>query len=1080
MRYILCRISIKKTLTFCCCREKYSFVVFDTTHQYWRGVTCVSMKRVNMGCGSTYLVFLSLVLYLCNGLRLPHPARTIQKYQACPNSGTMRNGKLEGRDDGDVNKSKAPTVTHKVASQMGTVYRHRTNIKTKHHLLYKRFAEDRHTDVSFSSSQPPVKVQGSARLLNGFCPGTCRCDQIKGRVECNSGLWRRIPKLPANCSSLSMKGGHITALTAHSFSFYLNLTHLSLRQVNMRMIRFEAFEGLPSLQILSLKDNRLNALPNFVFNDTPFLENLFLSRNAFHELPHDSICDAKRLVFLNVQGNQLTRLSFPPCYLHLYQLMHLEFSDNPISEIHKQDFVNLRHSPIRTLILSRCRLKRLKEDVFTYLQGLTEINLSRNSLQAFPKDTFKPLTSLSSLQVAYNDLRIFVPVWIIDNLKVANLNIGYNHITSFNPSDTQSLNSVTDLFLDNNRLVNLSSRIFTILGLYSVQTLTLQRCSLRHIESHTFQNLTHLKFLSLSQNPLTAAALHQALMGLSFTSLKKLHLKGLNLKDINDTTFIHLAGNIVTEFMLDHSDIDRMPSNLFSGFTDLRTLSLKRNKIIEISDNTFLPLTKLTSLWISDNNLLYCVNPLLSGLASTLVDLDESRNRIKRFSSECTDGLDHLRNIELTNNILGKRGLLRNTFTGRNIKSIQLDKNRLTSLANNIFNNLSSIVKIWLRDNALNNVEVGCFQGLTSLSTLRLSNNPQLGPHIDNLQIALSNVPNLLILDLSSCGIERLPVTLLRSLAKLQRLVLTNNAISSWEPEFFLNQMNLAFLYLRRNKIVTINSTAVQYLPSLREIYLDSNPFSCSCNIRDLRDWILNGRFYVDIDVYNKKSYACASPNKVKGVPLLDVDLGFRVCGSIDEIIGGSVGGFVLVVVTVSSVVMYRYRWYIRYGCFLVKGRLRRRRNQERHLQCTYDAFVSYNHGDQKWVIEHLLPELEYRGNIRLCLHDRDWLAGPDIADNIVDSIENSHKTILVLSNHFAQSQWCELELSMAQHKLLTSHKDVLVLVLKDPIDDCYMTSRLRHLMTTQTYLAWEEGDPEKERRFWRALRHVVKGREGV
>ena len=848
----------------------------------------------------------------------------------------------------------------------------------------------------------------------------------------------------------------------------------------MQIIKFGAFDGLPSLQFLWLNENILNALPGFVFHNTPFLENLFLNHNAFHELPHDSICVAKNLVYLNIQGNKLTKLSFPACYRYMSRLRRLDISDNPVKEIHKQDFVNLKQIPIRILILSHCKLKRLKEDVFAYLQGLSLINLSGNAFRIFPKDIFENLTSLSALQLSDNDLHNFVPDWIIDNLKLLNLKLGHNHITSLNPSNTQSFNHIKMLILNQNKLVNISSRIFTNLGLYRLQTLTLNACSLRHIESYAFQNLTHLKRLSLSYNPLTASALQQALMGLPIASLKQLELQNLHLQDINNSTFIHLAGSNVTQLVLDHSGIEKMPSRLFSSFKELRTLSLKHNKIIVIGDNTFMPLTKLNYLWISDNNLLDCVNPLLSGLSPTLVDLDASKNRIRKLRSECFDGLDRLRNISFINNILGQRGLLRNSFTGIDIKSIKLDKNRLTTLENNTFNNLSSIVDIWFRDNALTNIETGCFQGLTSLSTLRLSNNPQLGNHIDKLQIALSNVPNLLILDLASCGIERLPATLLHTFVKLQRLVLIDNAISSWEPEFFLNQKNLAFLYLSRNKIVTINSAAVQYLPALREIYLDSNPFSCSCNIRGFLDWILNGRFYVDINVYDKKSYACASPLKVKGVPLLEVDLGFWVCGPITEIIGGSVGGIVLVVGIVSSVILYRYRWYIRYGCFLVQGRLRRRRNQERLLECTYDAFVSYNHGDQKWVIEHLLPELEYRGKIRLCLHDRDWLAGPDIADNIVDSIENSHKTILVLSNHFAQSQWCELELSMAQHKLLTSHKDVLILLLKDPIDDCYMTSRLRHLLTTQTYLAWEADDPEKERRFWKALRHAAKGRETV
>ena len=47
----------------------------------------------------------------------------------------------------------------------------------------------------------------------------------------------------------------------------------------------------------------------------------------------------------------------------------------------------------------------------------------------------------------------------------------------------------------------------------------------------------------------------------------------------------------------------------------------------------------------------------------------------------------------------------------------------------------------------------------------------------------------------------------------------------------------------------------------------------------------------------------------------------------------------------------------------------------------------------------------------------RNWLAGRSIARNIIDSIEKSRKTVLVLSNAFARSYWCELEMSMAQHK---------------------------------------------------------------
>ena len=1031
----------------------------------------------------TNVIFLSLVLYICNDLQIPYPSKGMQLDTAALRRVIITNEKLEDKHDREILLSPVPennvsSTIPKLDSHISMINQTKTNLITKHHWESERIAGAAYKTNGPSSTQPERMGQGNSGLLYGFCPGMCQCDLSKASVTCKSGYWRHIPKLPGNCTQLFIETGYITTLETHSFSLYPKLTRLSLVKVNMNKIQSGAFEGLTSLQFLSLDRNKLNSLPTLAFQNTPVLSSLSLKKNEFNEIPHDSICLVKHLAILLLTDNKLTNLSFPPCYMNISHLGVLDLSSNPINEIHKQDFANLQYSHIGELRLRNCKLKRLQEDVFAHLQGLTSINLSGNKFETFPKDIFKNLTSLLHLYVSHNRLQICVPDWIVSSLKMFNL--AHNRITSFNLAKTQSLNNVKDLTLDGNKLVKLSSRIFTNMGVYNVENLNLKQCSLKYISPYAFQNLTRLKTLSLTDNPLTAAVLQQAFIGLPITSLQKLVLDTLHLKDINNNTFIHLAGSMVTELVLDHSGIEKIPSALFSSFLGLKRLSLNSNKLVAVDNNCFLLLTKLNKLWINNNHLVYCINPFHSGLTANLTELDMNGNLIEVIYPGCIDGLDKLKNIYLENNKLGSSGLLKNSFTGRAIKQIKFSRNRLTVLANGTLNNMTSLQALSLHDNDINNVETGCFQGLTSLVNLNLANNPELGNNIDNLQIALSNVPKLRKLELSSCGIARLPAAFLYTLTHLQVLGLSSNAIISWEPEFFLNQGNLVSLHLRRNKIVTINSTAVQHLPALREIYLDFNPFICSCNIRDFRNWIFSGRFYVDINVYNYKSYACASPPKAKGFSLLDVDLGFQVCGPINEIIGSSVGGFALIFVLVASVITYRYRWYIRYGCFLARGRLRQRRNQERLVECTYDAFVSYNHGDQRWVIEHLLPELEYRGNIRLCLHDRDWLAGPDVADNIIDSIENSHKTILILSNHFAQSQWCELEMSMAQHKLLTSQKDVLVLVLKDPIDDCYMTSRLRHLMTTQTYLAWEAGDPQKERRFWKALRQAVRGREAV
>ena len=95
--------------------------------------------------------------------------------------------------------------------------------------------------------------------------------------------------------------------------------------------------------------------------------------------------------------------------------------------------------------------------------------------------------------------------------------------------------------------------------------------------------------------------------------------------------------------------------------------------------------------------------------------------------------------------------------------------------------------------------------------------------------------------------------------------------------------------------------------------------------------------------------------------------------------------------------------------------------------QYQFDAFVSYSAVDSEWVKCHL-PLLETTNNLRLCFYDRDWLPGRDITDNIVDSMENSRKTILIVSNAYAMTQWCHFELALVQTRMLESDLNNLIL----------------------------------------------------
>ena len=132
-----------------------------------------------------------------------------------------------------------------------------------------------------------------------------------------------------------------------------------------------------------------------------------------------------------------------------------------------------------------------------------------------------------------------------------------------------------------------------------------------------------------------------------------------------------------------------------------------------------------------------------------------------------------------------------------------------------------------------------------------------------------------------------------------------------------------------------------------------------------------------------------------------------------------------------------------------------------------YDVFVSYNRHDKDWVNEVLQPKLEDENGIRLCLHERDFEPSGEITELIIDSIENSRKTLLILSPHFVRSNWCTFEMRMAHQKLFRTGHDVLLLAILKPLDGVEITKTLKALLEQKTYVEWSE-DQYGQKLFWK------------
>ena len=106
-----------------------------------------------------------------------------------------------------------------------------------------------------------------------------------------------------------------------------------------------------------------------------------------------------------------------------------------------------------------------------------------------------------------------------------------------------------------------------------------------------------------------------------------------------------------------------------------------------------------------------------------------------------------------------------------------------------------------------------------------------------------------------------------------------------------------------------------------------------------------------------------------------------------------------------------------------------------------YDFFVSFAHIDYKWAIA-LVQKLEkdFPG-VRGILRYRDYELGVAIADNIVNSIENSYRTLVILSPDSLRDHWCRYEVQRAHMTNLT--RSCAIPILLRP---CRIPREIEHL----------------------------------
>jgi hypothetical protein len=342
------------------------------------------------------------------------------------------------------------------------------------------------------------------------------------------------------------------------------------------------------------------------------------------------------------------------------------------------------------------------------------------------------------------------------------------------------------------------------------------------------------------------------------------------------------------------------------------------------------------------------------------------------------------------------------------------------------------------------------------------------------------DVPVLQELSLQRCHLQdAVPLSVLaRVVPQLKTLNLRGNLLLH-VPDGALDALSsLRVLDMGQNLMRAVSEGAFNHLvrQRLESVSFLGNPLTCSCDVLWLKLWMHASPATFSTDPRVGNIHQCHDEDNYISVAVTSLLLPCQAClfsqsASLNIIVNVTLATCVLV----SVILLYRFRWHMRlvlHEALRSEGQARRlQRLQNNHFD--YDVFVSYASENLPWVRRHLMPQLEEGLGLRLCIHERDFITGKNIVDNISDCVESSKKVMMLFSRHFKRSQWCQFELAYCLTHVM-DYDDVLIIVCLDDITSYELPSTIMAVLKTTTYIQWSR-EPGAVRSFWGRLQLSLK-----
>ncbi|KAM8897557.1 transforming growth factor beta activator LRRC32 isoform 1-T3 [Spinachia spinachia] len=519
---------------------------------------------------------------------------------------------------------------------------------------------------------------------------------------------------------------------------------------------------------------------------------------------------------------------------------------------------------VQTLDLSRNHVHNLTRETLAFHTGLRRLNLRSNEIHFIQPGLFADMADLKVLDLSRNHLHVFAlskgslgPLAAVETLDLSSNGL-YTGMTDYFLADSPSLEVLS---LNGNSITKIAQNTFG--GSPRLKKISLHNNVILEIEGGAFDSLSGLTELDLSKNSITC------ITDFNLCNLKVLNLSKNSVELFQSATSTDYYGLL----SLDLSENKMSSFPLLPRNNRLSHLDVSRNQLQSVND-TGIPDEKtffyhLKYLDMSYNQLKSLPESFFHCMGSLEV-LNVSNNCISSFS---VADVGLLRTVKIIN--LGHNSLRSLTFgenTLRSLEELLLGGNDLAALDHAVFRRLPSIKHLQLRQNSLRICSSdperqdapGCvsFSSVPTLQNLDLSDNRlrtlpanafagsplkaldlSLNPGLDMDRDSLSGLERSLVhLLLRENNISSLS-TDLSSLTSLKHIDLSTNqltAVPAWNRDASIESLNL-----QNNHLVTLEySSTLALEPSLKTLYVGSNPLSCCSNL-DLLQMVQNSAVVV-------------------------------------------------------------------------------------------------------------------------------------------------------------------------------------------------------------------------------------------